>query len=427
MRDKHSLLRIVNMEYALIQGLYWISFCGIVSYAAVYLQARGYSNTQLGRILAVGYILGFLFPQLLANLIDGYERITVYRCQWLLLALQVVLILFLREIPGKSAAVAVLNCLLIGIEITLNPMNTEISVDLNGRIGHVNYGAARGTGSVAFVPVSILIGKLLEEIGMQVLPAVFLICIALQAAALLLLCLSIRRAPGDPADRRAQAAAASDFPLFFRENRRFFGLLAGIACLFFAHNLVNNYLINVVRNAGGDTSDMGLLSGYTAFMEIPMMFLYDRLLRRVSCASTVRFASFMFVLKSLAIALAPGMRALFAAATLQAISFAMITPAMVQYVILNIDRKDSAKGQALAFGMVTVGNVLSSAIGGHLYDALPVLSVLLLGTVAAVSGAVLCHVFTGTELLNCRKNLEEAKRKRLTGVEDRRSPKCGGR
>ena len=191
MRDKHSLLRIVNYEYALIQGLYWIGFCGIVSYAAVYLQARGYSNTQLGRILAVGYILGFLFPQMLANLIDRYEKITVFCCQWLLLTLQVALVLLLWVLPGKSAAVAILNTLLIGIEITLNPMNTEISVDLSGRIGHINYGAARGTGSIAFAPVSILIGKLLEEIGTQILPIVFLVCIAFQATALLLLCFSL--------------------------------------------------------------------------------------------------------------------------------------------------------------------------------------------------------------------------------------------
>ena len=402
MRDKHSLLRIVNYEYALIQGLYWIGFCGIVSYAAVYLQARGYSNTQLGRILAVGYILGFLFPQMLANLIDRYEKITVYRCQWLLLTLQVALVLLLWVLPGKSAAVAILNTLLIGIEITLNPMNTEISVDLSGRIGHINYGAARGTGSIAFAPISILLGKLLEEIGTQILPIVFLVCIAFQAAALLLLCFSVRRADADSYDSHKQVAAASDFSQFFQENRRFFGLLAGIACLFISHNLVNNYLINVVRNVGGDTSDMGLLSGFTAFMEIPMMFLYDRLLRRVSCASTVRFASSMFVVKSLAIALAPNMGALYAAEALQMVSFAMITPAMVQYVILNIDRKDSTKGQALAFGMVTVGNVLSSVIGGHLFDALPVCSVLLLGTVTAVLGAVLCHVFSRSESLSYR-------------------------
>ena len=222
----------------------------------------------------------------------------------------------------------------------------------------------------------------------------FLICIALQAAALLLLCLSIRNVEEDANLRRRSKSASSSFPQFYRENRRFFGVLAGVALLFFTQNLVNNYLINVVRNVHGDTSDMGLISGFTAVMEIPMMFLYDRLLRRFSCASTVRFASSMFVLKALAIALAPSIGGLYAANVLQMLSFAMITPAMVQYVILNIDHKDSAKGQALAFGMVTLGNILSSAIGGMLYDALPVRSVLLVGAAAALVGAIFCHVFT---------------------------------
>ena len=394
MHESSRLLRIANLEYALIQGLYWGSFCGIVSFASVYLQARGYSNTGLGQILAAGYILGFLIPQQLAALVDRSEKVTVYRCQWLLLILQVVLVLLLRQLPGRSLAVSLLTTLLIGVEITLNPMNTEISVDLGLRIGHINYGAARGTGSLAFAPVSVLIGHLLEMIGPQILPAVFLTGIGLQAAALLLLCLSMRKVEGDADLRRRNKSASSSFPQFYRENRRFFGVLAGVALLFFTHNLVNNYLINVVRNVHGDTSDMGLISGFTAVMEIPMMFLYDRLLRRFSCASTVRLASSMFVLKALASALAPSMGGLYAANVLQLVSFAMITPAMVEYVILNIDPKDSAKGQALAFGMVTLGNILSSAIGGPLYDALPVRTVLLIGAGASLAGALLCHVFT---------------------------------
>lgn len=405
MSDSNRQLRLINLEYALIQGFYWISFCGIVSYAAVYLQDRGYSNTQLGQILAVGYILGFLLPQLLANLIDRSEKISVYRCQWLLFTLQIALILLLRQLPGKSAAVSVLSALLIAIEITLNPMNTEISVDLDLRIGHINYGAARGTGSIAFAPVSVLLGKLLEELGTGILPVVFLICIALQALSHLLLILTVRRVSAGSVSTRLMKESSSSFSEFFLQNQRFCGLLAGIACLFFTHNLVSNYLINVVRHVGGDTSDMGLLSGYTACMEIPMMFLYDRLLRRFSCASTVRFASSMFVLKVLAIAFAPSMTALYAANILQTVSFAMITPAMVQYVILQIDHKDSAKGQALAFGMVTLGNILSSAIGGSLYDALPVRSVLLVGVISAFIGSVLCHVFSCPSVHNAPATL----------------------
>ena len=366
--DSHKL-RIVNGEYALIQGLYWAGFCGIVSYASVYLQDRGYSNTRLGQILAIGYILGFLIPQVLASWIDRSEKITVYRCQWALLFSQVLIVLALRQLPGSGAVVSVLSIFLIGTEITLNPMNTEISADLELRLGHINYGAARGTGSVAFAPVSVLIGKLLEGVGTQVLDEIFFTFILLQAAALLLLCLSIRGSVSAGESDYTSRSSSSSFLEFFQENRRFFGLLAGVSLLFFTHNLVNNYLINVVRSVNGDTSDMGLLSGFTAFMEIPMMFLYDRLLRRFSCEATVRFASSVFVLKALAIALAPGMGGLYCANTLQLLSFAMITPAMVEYVNRNIDHKDSAKGQALAFGMVTLGNILSSAIKFNTFPA----------------------------------------------------------
>ncbi|MCR5090784.1 MAG: MFS transporter [Oscillospiraceae bacterium] len=394
MPKQNHKLRAVNLEYALVQGFYWIGFCGIISYASVYLQARGFSNTQLGQILAVGYILGFLLPQLLAGWIDRSEKLSVYHCQWALLASQVILVLVLRKLPGSGAAVSVLSALLIGTEVTLNPMNTEISADLNLRLGHINYGAARGTGSIAFAPFSVMIGALLESFGTGLLDEVFLICIFFQALALLLLCFSIRGASAGPEAARARERASGNLARFYRENRRFFGLLAGIALLFFAHNLVNNYLINVVRAVNGDTSDMGLLSGFTAFVEIPMMFAYDRLLRRFSCESTVRFAASVYVLKSLAIALSPNMGCLFAANCLQLLSFAMITPAMVEYVNRNIDHKDSAKGQALAFGMVTVGNILSSSVGGRLYDAFPVRSVLLIGACCALVGAVFCHVFS---------------------------------
>ena len=392
MHIRNRRLTLINLEYALIQGLYWVSFCGIVTYAAVSLQARGYSNTALGQILAVGYILGFLIPQLLANVIDRSDTITVYHCQWLLLALQTVLVLLLKQYPGRGAVISVLSCLLIASEITLNPMNTSISTDLEHRIGHINYGAARGTGSIAFAPFTILLGKLVEDFGTGILPGIYLLCIALQAAALLLLSLSIRRFRSAPVGKAA--GTGRSFAQFARQNKHFFGLLAGIALLFFTHNLVNNYQINVVRNVGGDTSDMGIISGFAAFMEIPMMFFYDRLLRRFRCESTVRFASLMFVAKALAVAFAGSMGSLLSANLLQTFSFAMITPAMVAYVNLYIDPRDSAKGQALAFGMVTLGNILSTAVGGRLYDSLSVHAVLIVGACAALLGSALCHAFS---------------------------------
>ena len=388
-------LRRINFQYAMVQGFYWIGYCGIFTYTAVYLQSRGYTNARLGLVIATGCVLGFLLPQLLANWIDRVERITVFRCLWALLLAETVLVLILRSLPGHSLAVSVLYSLLLALEVTINPMNTQMSADLEHRFGRINYGMARGTGSVAFTPVSMMMGRLIEKYGTGLLPNVDLLCIAIQALVLLSVCLSMRRAgAGAGAAEAARKKEGSTTLRFVQENRRFFVLMLGVMMLFFAHNLVNNYMINVVRHAGGDPSDMGLLSGFTAFMEMPMMFLYDRLTRRVRCSSTVRFASVMFTIKATVVALAGSMTTLFAASLLQTFSFAMLTPAMVRYVNLYIPEKDSAKGQAISFGMVTLGNVFSSLLGGVLFDHFTVPQTMMTGAVSSLLGAVICHIFT---------------------------------
>ena len=69
-------------------------------------------------------------------------------------------------------------------------------------------------------------------------------------------------------------------------------------------------------------------------------------------------------------------------------------PAGVRYAERYTPHKDSAKAQSIAFGMSTLGSVFSGSIGGVLYDALPVHSVLLVGTAAAAVGAAVCLIFS---------------------------------
>ena len=40
-------------QYALIQALYWMSFCMIFAYASVYLLDRGFSNTAIGLLIGI--------------------------------------------------------------------------------------------------------------------------------------------------------------------------------------------------------------------------------------------------------------------------------------------------------------------------------------------------------------------------------------
>ena len=45
-------------RYSAVQGSFWMGYCVCISFAAVYLQGLGYTNAQLGVVMAVGNLLG---------------------------------------------------------------------------------------------------------------------------------------------------------------------------------------------------------------------------------------------------------------------------------------------------------------------------------------------------------------------------------
>ena len=384
--------RSLNLQYAAVQGFYWMGICVCISFAAVFLQHRGYSNSALGFVMACGNIAGFLLSPVLAALVDRSRRVGVFGCLWALLLLQGLLLLFFCLVPGRSALLSLAYCLYMAAAIAVNPMNTQLSLELEKSGVRINYGAARGTGSIAFAPMALLLGAVTERFGPELLPIAGLACVFFQCA--MLLSMQLCAPAGQTAVSGGKSAEASSLPEFIRKNSRFCFLMLGVALLFFAHNLVNNYLINVVRNVGGNAASMGGLNAFMALMEVPAMFLYDRLSRRFSCPGTLRFAAVFFALKALCIALSASMGALYAAHLLQAFSFAVITPACVRYVNLYIDSRDSAKGQSISYGMTTLGSIFASSLGGLMFDRLSVGTALLAGAAAAGLGALVCLLFS---------------------------------
>lgn len=388
-----NVQRFMNVQYAVVQALYWMGFCVSFSFAAVFLQHYGYSNSSLGLVMAFGNIAGFILSPAMAGLIDRSKKIGVFHCLWAMLSLQALMQCIFVFIPGRSALTSVCYCLYMAVIISINPLNTQLSFELEQSFCHINYGAARGVGSLAYAPMAMLMGNMVKRLSPAMLPVAGLICTAAQCLILLALCFLLRKHVSS-VPREKSSGNASSLPEFIMGNRRFCILMLGIALLFFAHNLVNNFMINVVRNVGGDAASMGGLNAFIALMELPVMFLYDRLTRRISCPAALRIAAVAFALKALCTALSPNMTALYASQIFQAFSFAVFTPACVRYVNLYIDRRDSAKGQAIAYGMTSLGSIFSGSFGGFMLDRLSVSSTLLIAATFSAVGAVVCLIFS---------------------------------
>ena len=382
--------RYTSVAYFALQGGYWMSVCIANSYAAVFLQHRGYSNSALGMVLAIGNIAGFLLAPNLAALVDRSRRITVYHCIWALLAAQALILAGFTLIPGKSLMLSLLYCLYMATVVAVNPLNTELCFELAGWSRPVSYSPARGIGSLCYAMMSFAMGQLTLRLGADVHPYAGLFCLLCQVVSTGVITWARSRVrPENAIHGSGQKEEGLGLMLFIRANARFCVMMFSLALLFFSYNVSDSFLINILRNVGGDAGDLGSISAFKAVLEIPVMLFYAQLTGRFRCSSVMRLSALAFVAKALAMALAGSVGMLYAANLLQILSYALIIPAMVQYVNLVIGQKDSAKGQAIANGMTTLGAVFASSIGGKLYDVLSVRTTLLISAAIAVCGVVI--------------------------------------
>ncbi len=381
--------KTLTPAYSFVQGTFWMSFCASVCFAAVHMQFLGFSNTELGLVMAAGNVLGALIGPALTTLSERNARLGTARLNTPLFLARALCLLGLLFLPGHSLFTAVVYAVFLAVVTAVNSLNLKFCVDAEQRELPLDYGVARGIGSLAFVLASAGLGVLLGRLSAAVLPYVGIVLLLLQIAANAAMARALGKNAPAAAAEAAEQEQATSILRFFRQEPRYTVFLLGSVLVFFAHTTGTYFMINLIENVGGTAESMGYLNAFMAVVEIPVMLLFSRLLRgkRVSALLAISVAAFL--LKGLAISLAPSLALLFAAHCLQAPSFALYTCAVVPYTSTVIAPRDAAKAQSLAFSVTTMGAVLASPISGRLFDVYSVRTTMLIATAVCAVGVVI--------------------------------------
>ena len=387
----------VTLHYAMITGGFWMAFCVVTAYAAVFLQGIGYSNSELGIILALGNVGGAILSPVLGAWIDrnrDLRHATVIR---VLLAVQIALLAVLRLFPYHNMLTAACYVLYMTAMMPVNALNLDLCVRLERAEAPLNFGFARSMGSFSFVILSTLLGILTADGRHLILPFAGMAVVLLQAFSNQLVDRDLKEYEAVNLPQEAETAErSSSLVRFVKDNRMFCLMLFGTIIIFIAHNMDGNFLINEIRDRGGDTSIMGYVAAFTAITEVPVMMFASKLPKKWATVQYIRFAFVFFVIKALAYALAPGIPMFFAARIMQAPSYALYTVLIVGYANSVVAKKDSAKAQSLAFSMTTIGSVLASLIGGYMFDVTSVSTTMLTAAGIALAGAAVAIAGTRT-------------------------------
>ena len=378
--------RQTTVKYSLLQIFYWAQSSAVFVFSGKFLQSAGLINSQIGIFLAFSNILTFALSGCLAVIMDRAEKGASRRISILLLLTQLGLSIAIAFLYDQFPfATGTVYMMLITLMLTAGIIYNKLYSDLIFSGKNVNYSAARGLGSLSMAVTSILFGVLTEKYSVRIIPVCAIGTVF--AELIVILFIDITENSLTP-EKQAINGKNNRFLPFLRVNHGFVLLLLGIMLIFAGNGAVNNFLYLVVENVGGGESVLGTIQFVVAISELVMMEIYPRISNR-KLSLLLQISLVFFPIKLIGISLADSVGGLYVANTLQALSFGLFTPALVDWVRNNISENDSGKGQTLAGSVKHIGIFVSTLIFGFLFDGLSVKICLFIMIVLMVIGATI--------------------------------------
>lgn len=411
------LSRILNTGYGGIHATYWMFYGVATSFSSAFLLPRGYSNAEIGVILAAGSVIAVFLQPIMADIADRSRKISLIGIIQLCTVLLILLEGTLFILGHKSLALYVVFTMIAAWMTALQPLINSMSFKLAECGVHINFGISRSMGSLAYALLCAFLGTLVENLGEGVLPVTGEMVLAALLIALIIVkrnfdgamrgkerpALSENSAfSGDPAARACSEVlfTGDDEPeinlwRFVCDNKLFLIMNLGVVGIYFSNAVLNGFMLQIVNDVGGGSTEMGRVLSLMAFLEIPALFFFERIKMWIPCRTILKASAVCFALKVGLIYLAKSMWLIYIAHLFQTFGFGLFLPAMVAYIDETMRKGEAVKGQAFFTAMTTVAAMISSVLGGIMLDVRDAHFMLLVSTLVTAAGALVIIIVVG--------------------------------
>ena len=374
-----------SVKCRILQGTYCALLCIALSFNTYYLEDAGFSYGMIGVFISLSCAAGCILQAIAGRLAD-LKPAFVWKNQLMVMGIiQIGVSAILITEPGRSLS-CLLYILMMIVVLPMMPMINRASFYYTERGIPVDFGIARGIGSMAFCAMSFAAGRSTVLWGSRMVP--ILACIA--ALLLLLTVFSMPLMEAVTKDRTKKEKPSSLLGTV-KKYPTFLLAVFGIFLMFSFHNGVNTYMIRIVRDVGGDSGSLGLALGIAAAAELPVLFLYGRIRKtlKIRDITLIIISGTLFVLRGILYILAPNVYIIYFVQIIQGLSFGLLIAGKASYADEVMSREDKSSGQSLVAMTESLGIVCASLIGGFLLDHMGVHAMIVVFTAAAAVGTLI--------------------------------------
>lgn len=389
----------VKIKCAMLQGTFFMFFCLAFAFNTYYLGTAGFSDRATGVLISLSCLTGGLLQAAAGRLADHHAALIWKNQVAVLAAAEAVLSAALYFTGGGLPAGIIFGCMM-ALALPMVPMINMASFYYSEHGEPVDYGIARGTGSISFAAMSYIAGRATVMWGSRMVAVLALI----SAAAILatVLGMPLYAAPPDDGEKRAAARAKAMTAAERMDHRHgilrkypvFTAMIAGIFLLMFMHNVVTTYLIRIVESVGGNSGSMGTALAIAAATELPMMFIYGKLTERLrlSDAAFITIAGLFYIIRGALFVVAGSVGMIFFIQIFQGASYGLLAVSRSNYANKCMDAEDQSTGQSLAAMTESIGALAGSLAGGLLLASSGVRMMLVVSTAAAAVGTLITFI-----------------------------------
>lgn len=320
----------LNGRFLLLQMTQMLIVCIGVSYLSPVLYTYGYGELTIGTILAMAALCATGLRPLLGYLNDRFActkeilialNSTGFCCFFLLCRTQNLILLWIAVVGANASLISAMNFVDSWIIRLIDDGST------------LNYGLTRAGGSLAYAVGALVFGSVNEQFGFCPGSWVLLVLLGI----MLLLSHTI---PNPKHDKNMEEKKESllEAIQYLCKNRKFTMMLGAYFLLTITTCAVDSFQSVQILYFGGSKLDVGTALFIQSVSETAVMIGYSKIKMKLRKPAAFLMAIGMmgFGVRALMISLAQNVQQIVLAGTLQAASFSLVAPSVIEFILETV-------------------------------------------------------------------------------------------
>ncbi|ULL16105.1 MFS transporter [Paenibacillus sp. H1-7] len=339
-----------------------------------YLQSNGLDSGQIGNLLAVGSLVAMIAQPAWGFISDKHKTVKPILLVLLICAFSVSLGFFSAT---SFFAILFFYALFSCFHSATGPLAETLCIAYASQ-HQKSFGQIRLWGEVGVGMSSLLLGIVIDRIGIHHLGGIYALAVCVAGAATLLL----------PNSKSAASAVnlSNLGKLFVKPKLLWFLLL--VLMVGIPHRMNDSMLAIYLHRLGATDTQLGMAWLVATFSTVPVFMFISKIMRKWNELGILVIAAFAYSLRWMIYSFAESPGVLIAAQLLHSLTFPLFLVSSIQYLSSIVPAELRASGQA-AFAVTFggLGGIIGSSTGGYAMAQLGPQPTYLAGSLLALAGA----------------------------------------